>query len=135
MKHITGIGGIFFKANDPKALGEWYRKHLGLEVEEYGGVTFRESAATTESSPQREAYTIWSPFEADTDYFAPSEKPFMINFRVANLDLLLAQLRSEGVRVDEKTDKSEFGYFGWAMDPEGNRIELWEPPEVPKASA
>ena len=133
MKHITGIGGIFFKANDPKALGEWYRKHLGLEVEEYGGVTFRESAGAGDLPP-RQAYTVWSPFSADTDYFAPSEKPFMINFRVANLDLLLAQLRREGVSVDEKTDKSEFGYFGWAMDPEGNRIELWEPPEIPTAS-
>jgi predicted enzyme related to lactoylglutathione lyase len=128
MKYITGIGGIFFKAEDPEKLGEWYRKHLGLDVEEYGGVTFREGEAPAESSPKRQAYTVWSPFAADTDYFAPSEKPFMINFRVTDLDALLAQLRSEGVTVDERTEKSEFGYFGWAMDPEGNRIELWEPP-------
>jgi len=130
MKHITGIGGIFFKANDPEKLGEWYRKHLGLEVEEFGGVVFREEQASTELSPRRQAYTTWSPFASDTDYFAPSEKPFMINFRVADLDALLAQLREAGVKVDEKTEKSEFGYFGWAMDPEGNRIELWEPPEA-----
>ena len=126
MKHVLGLGGIFFKANDPEKLGAWYKKHLGLEVEEYGGVTFREGE--TSAGPKRQAYTVWSPFAADTDYFAPSQKPFMINFRVSDLDALLAQLRREGVTVDERTEKSEFGYFGWAMDPEGNRIELWEPP-------
>jgi catechol 2,3-dioxygenase-like lactoylglutathione lyase family enzyme len=128
MKHILGIGGIFFKARDPDKLGAWYREHLGLDVEEYGGVTFREGASRDDTRPARQAYTVWSPFASDTDYFAPSSKPFMINFRVADLDALLAKLRSEGVTVDERTDKSEFGYFGWAMDPEGNRIELWEPP-------
>jgi len=128
MKHVLGIGGIFFKANDPEKLGAWYQEHLGLDVEEYGGVTFREGASAGESSPQRQVYTVWSPFAADTDYFAPSEKPFMINFRVADLDAFLTKLRAEGVAVDERTEKSEFGYFGWAMDPEGNRIELWEPP-------
>ena len=127
MKHVLGVGGIFFKAQDPDKLGAWYKEHLGLEVEEYGGVSFREEQ-NAEAVPKRQAYLVWSPFAADTDYFAPSEKPFMINFRVANLDALLAKLRAEGVTVDEKTDKSEFGYFGWAMDPEGNRIELWEPP-------
>ena len=128
MKHITGIGGIFFKANDPAKLAAWYRKHLGLEVEDFGGVIFRENETSSEA-PKRQSYTVWSPFPADTDYFAPREKPFMITFRVADLDALLAQLRREGVKVDERTEKSEFGYFGRAMDPEGNRIELWEPPE------
>ena len=128
MKHVLGIGGIFFKANDPEKLGAWYQEHLGLDVEEYGGVTFREEASSGESHPKRQAYTVWSPFAADTDYFAPSEKAFMINFRVADLDALLSKLRAEGVAVDERAEKSEFGYFGWAMDPEGNRIELWEPP-------
>jgi predicted enzyme related to lactoylglutathione lyase len=128
MKHVTGIGGIFFKAIDPEKLGAWYRKHLGLEVEEYGGVTFREGESPV--GPKRQAYTVWSPFAADSDYFAPSQKPFMINFRVTDLDALLTQLRRDGVTVDERTEKSEFGYFGWAMDPEGNRIELWEPPEA-----
>jgi predicted enzyme related to lactoylglutathione lyase len=127
MKYVTGIGGIFFKANDPKKLAEWYREHLGLEVEEWGGLSFRENDPANQN-PRRQAATVWSPFAPDTDYFAPSEKPFMINFRVTNLDALLTKLRSEGVTVDEKTDKSDFGYFGWAMDPEGNRIELWEPP-------
>jgi catechol 2,3-dioxygenase-like lactoylglutathione lyase family enzyme len=119
MKHVTGIGGIFFKANDPEKRGEWYRKHLGLDVEEYGGVTFREGPAEGDASPRRQAYTVWSPFAADTDYFAPSKKPFMINFRVVDLDALVVQLRKEGVKVDERTEKSEFGYFDWAMDPEG----------------
>jgi predicted enzyme related to lactoylglutathione lyase len=128
MRHVLGIGGVFFKADDPDKLGAWYKEHLGLNVEEYGGVTFREGEKTEEGSVPRQAYTVWSPFASDTEYFAPSTKPFMINFRVADLDALLAKLRSEGVAVDEKTDKSDFGYFGWAMDPEGNRIELWEPP-------
>jgi predicted enzyme related to lactoylglutathione lyase len=127
MKHVLGIGGIFFKADDPEKLAAWYQQHLDLDVEEYGGVTFREEAAD-ESVLKRQAYTVWSAFAADTDYFAPSEKPFMINFRVADLDTLLGKLRAEGVTVDERTEKSEFGYFGWAMDPEGNKIELWEPP-------
>jgi predicted enzyme related to lactoylglutathione lyase len=125
MKHVLGIGGIFFKAEDPEKLAAWYRDHLGLEVEEYGGVTFRERSNKT--LPAHEAYTVWAPFPSDTDYFAPSVKSFMINFRVADLDALLAKLRVEGVTVDERTERSEFGYFGWAMDPEGNRIELWEP--------
>ena len=127
MKRVTGIGGIFFKSNDPEKLGAWYKKHLGLDVEEYGGVTFHEGTAT-DLEPKRKAYIVWSPFAADTDYFAPSEKPFMVNFRVHHLDALLEQLRREGVEVDQKTEKSEFGYFGWIMDPEGNRVELWEPP-------
>jgi predicted enzyme related to lactoylglutathione lyase len=126
MKHVIGFGGIFFKAQDPEKLAAWYQDHLGLKVEDFGGVVFREGKET--EGPKREAYLTWAPFPADTDYFAPSAKPFMINFRVADLDGLLRKLRAEGVSVDEKTDKSEFGYFGWAMDPEGNRIELWEPP-------
>jgi predicted enzyme related to lactoylglutathione lyase len=119
MERVKGIGGIFFKANDPKGLSEWYAKHLGVPVEPYGGASFRESG---------EATTIWSPFPADTTYFAPSKSPFMINFRVESLDRMLAQLRAAGVEVDPKTDASEYGKFGWFLDPEGNRVELWEPP-------
>ncbi|MEY2560016.1 MAG: hypothetical protein QOG51_431 [Verrucomicrobiota bacterium] len=130
MKHVLGIGGIFFKANDPEKLGAWYREHLGLDVEEYGGVTFREGQSADESRPQRQAYAVWSPFAADTDYFEPSKKPFMINFRVVDLDALLKDLRAQGVETDKPAEKSEFGYFAWVMDPEGNRIELWEPPEI-----
>ena len=127
MKRVTGIGGIFFKANDPEKLGQWYAKHLGLPVEEWGGVSFKWREF---ENPQREASTAWSPFDKDTDYFAPSDKPYMINFRVGNLDAVLAELQAEGVTVDEKRQESEFGKFGWIMDPEGNRIELWEPPAV-----
>lgn len=134
MKHVTGVGGVFFKANDPEKLGEWYRKYLGLDLEEFGGVTFRQAENSVDKSPKREAYTVWSPFPSDTGYFEPSNKEFMINFRVVELDALLAALRAQGVEVDERTEKSEFGYFAWAMDPEGNRIELWEPPEIQPAS-
>lgn len=127
MKRVTGIGGIFFKAKDPKALAEWYRKHLGLPVEDWGGAPMRWS----EDSTDGKGVTIWSPFKADTAYFAPSTASFMINYRVENLHELLAALRAEGCQVDEKVDESEFGKFGWVMDPEGNRVELWQPPERP----
>lgn len=122
MKRVTGLGGIFFKAQDPKALAEWYRRHLGMDVSDWGGVVFRwadDSATGT---------TIWSPFKADSDYFAPSRAPFMINFRVADLHELLAALRAEGCDVQDKVDESEYGKFGWVVDPEGNKLELWEPP-------
>lgn len=127
MKRVIGIGGIFFKANDPEKLAAWYKKHLGLDVEDWGGVCFQEGAGA-DLKPKRQSHIVWSPFEANTDYFKPSDKPFMINYRVHDLDAVLAQLRSEGVDVDPKTEKSEFGYFGWIMDRGGNRIELWEPP-------
>lgn len=121
MARVIGIGGIFFKARDPKALGEWYAKHLGLPISNFGGAMYAED-------PQRPGCTLWTPFKEDTKYFAPSDKPFMINYRVDDLHALLAQLRSEGVQVDEKVDESEYGRFGWIMDPEGNRVELWQPP-------
>ena len=127
MKRVIGIGGIFFKPNEPEKLAAWYKKHLGLDGQGLGGVTFQEGAGA-DLKPKRQSHIVWSPFEANTDYFRPSEKQFMINYRVHDLDALLAQLRAEGVDVDPKTEKSEFGYFGWIMDPEGNRIELWEPP-------
>ena len=125
MKRVTGIGGIFFKAKDPDGLREWYRKHLGIESESWGGLAFQ-----WKDDPRAESgYTIWSVFKDDTKYFEPANKPFMINFRVADLTSLLKQLRDEGVEVDDKSGQdSDFGKFGWVMDPEGNRIELWEPP-------
>lgn len=127
MKRVIGIGGIFFKANDPAKLAAWYKNHLDLNIEEWGGARFEKNAGAG-LKPKRQSHMVWSPFAANTDYFKPSEKPFMINYRVHDLDALLGQLRREGVEVDPKTEKSEFGYFGWVMDPEGNRIELWEPP-------
>jgi predicted enzyme related to lactoylglutathione lyase len=126
MRRVTGIGGIFFKSKDPKALGAWYAKHLGLNVEPWGGVSFRWS--DDDPSGAREGTTIWNPFKESSTYFAPSTAPFMINFRVHDLHALVAALRAEGCAVDAKVDESEYGKFGWVMDPEGNRIELWEPP-------
>lgn len=124
MQRVTGIGGIFFKANDPKALGEWYRRHLGIDVLDWGGAAFRWGTPENPSGT-----TIWSPFAADTSYFAPGTAPFMVNYRVHDLHALLAALREEGCDVDERVEESEYGKFGWVVDPEGNKIELWQPPE------
>ena|ERR1700733_2281626 len=122
MARVTGLGGFFFKSREPKALAAWYAKHLGLQVSDFGGVMFAEDE-------KRPGCTLWTPFKEDTDYFKPSTKDFMINFRVDDLDALISQLRSEGVQVDaEVKDFEGFGRFGWCMDPEGNRVELWEPP-------
>ena len=122
---VTGIGGVFFKSSDPKAMGEWYRKHLGIDVQPWGGAAF---SWATPDNPGGTGTTVWSPFAADTAYFAPSTAPFMINYRVADLHALLALLRSEGCTVDDKVEESEYGKFGWVMDPEGNRLELWQQP-------
>jgi len=123
MRRVTGIGGVFFNAKDPAALREWYRRHLGLEILEWGGAVFH--------GPEAAGATVWNVFEADTGYFDPSPAPFMINYRVADLDHVLAALRVEGCAVDERTEVSELGKFGWVMDPEGHRVELWEPPAGP----
>jgi predicted enzyme related to lactoylglutathione lyase len=120
MKRFTGIGGIFFKAKDPKALGAWYRQYLGIDVQEWGGAAF--SWGTGGGT------TIWSVGGADGDPFAPSAASFMINYRVDNLAALLAALRAEGCEVLDKTEDSEYGKFGWVIDPEGNKVELWQPP-------
>jgi predicted enzyme related to lactoylglutathione lyase len=125
MKRVTGIGGIFFKARDPKKLREWYAKHLGMDVQDWGGVVFRWASP---ENPTGTGTTIWNPFEDKTSYFAPSEAGFMINYRVEDLHALLTLLRKEGCDVDAKAEESEYGKFGWVMDPEGNRIELWQPP-------
>jgi len=124
MKRVTGIGGIFFKAKDPDKLREWYRQHLGIESESYGGFAFQWSDDPKKDGGQ----TIWSVFPDSSKYFDPSTQPFMINFRVANLEELVNALQTEGVDVKANTEDSEFGKFGWVMDPEGNRVELWEPP-------
>jgi predicted enzyme related to lactoylglutathione lyase len=126
MTRVTGIGGIFFKAKDATALRDWYRQHLGINLEAWGGTAFRWRGPET---PTGEGTTVWSIFEGDSTYFDPSPAPFMINYRVADLEAVLAALRAEGCQVDDKLEASEFGKFGWVMDPEGNRIELWQPPE------
>jgi predicted enzyme related to lactoylglutathione lyase len=126
MKRVTGIGGIFFTAKDPVSLRAWYKKHLGVDVQEWGGTAFRWS---DESGTPTGGTTAWSIAGGGNDYFAPSTSSFMVNYRVANLAELLQALRSEGCHVLEKTDDSEYGKFGWVMDPEGNKVELWQPPE------
>jgi predicted enzyme related to lactoylglutathione lyase len=125
MKRVTGIGGIFFKAKDAAALRAWYQKHLGIEVQEWGGAAFRWMDA--DGKPET-GTTIWTVVDADGDYFAPSSSSFMVNYRVADLRALLEALRAEGCNVIDKTDDSEYGKFGWLIDPEGNKVELWEPP-------
>lgn len=120
-RRVVGIGGIFFKAKDPKALQAWYRDHLGIPVQPWGGAKF-------ENKDDPGGTTAWSVFPDSTKYLEPSQAPFMVNYRVADLLRLLAQLRAEGCDVNEKWDQSEFGKFGWVIDPEGNKVELWEPP-------
>jgi predicted enzyme related to lactoylglutathione lyase len=126
MKRVTGIGGIFFNARDPAALRTWYQKHLGIDVQAWGGAAF---SWTDEAGNPAAGTTIWSIGSTDGDHFAPSASPFMINYRVADLQALLQALRSERCNVLEKTDDSEYGKFGWVIDPEGNKVELWQPPE------
>jgi predicted enzyme related to lactoylglutathione lyase len=125
MSRVVGIGGIFIKAKDPDGLRAWYRQHLGMNIEEWGGMVFSWSSP---DGPGASGATIWSVFEEGSDYFAHSSARFMVNYIVKDLHAVLAALRSEGCNVDTKTEESEHGKFGWVMDPEGNRIELWEPP-------
>src|SRR5262245_2350051 len=123
MKRVTGIGGIFFKTSDKKKTMEWYQKHLGIECQEWG--------ATFEWSPlgdgKTKCTTAWSPFKTDSNHFSPSEKPFMFNYRVENLAVLMEELKKEGVTVIGDIQEYPYGKFGWVMDCDGNKIELWEP--------
>jgi predicted enzyme related to lactoylglutathione lyase len=126
MKRVTGIGGIFFHAQDPVALRAWYKRHLGIDVLEWGGAAFSWS---DDAGQPTGGTTVWSIGAADSNHFAPGTANFMINYRVADLEGLLRALRDEGCQVLEKTDvDTEFGKFGWVVDPEGNKVELWEPP-------
>jgi len=126
---VTGIGGIFFKAGDPKTLVRWYRRHLGIHIEDSVALfTWRSG-----KDGKGKGHTVWSIFPAGTKYFGEDGASFMINYRVRDLDRVLAALRKEGVDVDRRVEDSEYGRFGWITDPEGNRIELWEPPKVYRA--
>ena len=125
MKRVTGIGGIFFKAKDPVALRAWYQKHLGIDVQQWGGAAF---TWADDAGKPTNGTTVWSIGSTEGDYYAPSQAPFMVNYRVVDLAGLLEALRAEGCNVLEKTDDSEYGKFGWVMDPEGNKVELWQPP-------
>ena len=118
---VTGIGGVFFKTKDPAAVKDWYNKHLGLNTDQWGCTFWWKDKDGNECSTQ------WSPFKEDTEYFKPSEKEFMMNYRVENLEELLETLKAEGVQVMEEMQIVEEGKFGWIMDCDGNKIELWEP--------
>ena len=126
MKRVTGIGGIFFKSSDPAGLKAWYDKHLGISPSADGYVAFQWRNA---DDPESTGSTIWEAFPEATTYFDPTTAPFMINYRVDDLDGLLAALRAEGVSVDDKLEEADYGRFAWITDPEGRRIELWEPPK------
>lgn len=124
MSRVTGIGGIFIKAKDPAKLQAWYKKHLGIDIQTWGGTAFR---WVDDAGHATAGTTVWS--VSDGKNFAPGKASFMVNYRVADLGRLLTQLRSEGCKVLDKTESSEYGKFGWVMDPEGNKIELWQPPK------
>lgn len=122
-KKVTGIGGIFFKAEDPAKMKDWYRKNLGLLTNEYGSLfEFRDS-----DNPDSKGYLQWSPFDAKTKYFEPSQKQFMINYRVENLEGMVEDFKKNGVTVLDEIETYEYGKFVHIIDPEGNKIELWEP--------
>jgi predicted enzyme related to lactoylglutathione lyase len=125
MRRVTGIGGIFFKARDPVALRAWYQRHLGIDVQEWGGAVFRWVDADGKAAG---GSTVWSIGGAAGDHFAPGTASFMVNYRVEDLAALLQTLRSEGCQVLDKVEDSEYGRFGWVIDPEGNKVELWQPP-------
>lgn len=120
-KRVTGIGGLFFKTEDPLKLKEWYKNHLGFNVDNWGCTFWWKDKNNNDASTQ------WSPFKNDTDYFSPSKKDFMFNYRVDNLEVLLQKLRTEGVTVIGEIEEYEYGKFAWILDPEENKIELWEP--------
>ncbi len=120
-KRVTGIGGLFFKTKNPETTKQWYKQHLGLPVDEYGCTFWWKDENGKKCSTQ------WSPFKEDTNYFSPSEKEFMINFRVENLVALLKALKTEGVTIVGEMQEFDYGKFAWIIDPEGNKIELWEP--------
>ncbi len=124
MKRVTGIGGVFLKAKDPQQMAAWYEKHLGIE---FGGQPYFQFQWVNPHHPTEPGSTVFSFFKNESDYFAPSEKQLMVNFRVENLKELLETLKQEGVQVVGDMQEFSYGNFGWIMDPEGNKIELWEP--------
>ena len=125
MKRVTGIGGIFFTAKDAPALQAWYKRHLGIDVQEWGGTAFTWADADGKAVA---GTTVWSVAPAEGAPFAPGAAPFMVNYRVEDLIGLVKVLREEGCNVLEKVDESDFGKFAWVIDPEGNKVELWQPP-------
>ncbi|HPE56159.1 MAG TPA: VOC family protein [Bacteroidales bacterium] len=120
---VTGLGGVFFKSNDPEALKKWYEEHLGLPCDQYGHLfTWRK-----DDSPEQKGYTQFSVFNSDSEYLKPSEKPYMLNFIVDDVKLMVERLQKSGMQVIGEITEYEYGKFAWVMDPDGNKIELWEP--------
>ena len=124
MKRVTGIGGIFFKSKDPVALRDWYQKHLGIDVQPWGGAAF--FWADDAGNPMK-GTTIWNIGEANNDYYAPSQSSFMINYRIDNMSEMVADLKRNGVEIWKGPESHENGKFAWILDPDGNKVELWEP--------
>jgi len=120
MAKVLGIGGVFFKVADPKAVNDWYARVLGFEISKWGGVTWPHPPG---------GQSVWNTFSADSDYFNPSTQPFMINFVVDDLDGVLAKAKAEGAELAGEPTSDEYGKFGWLIDPAGVKIELWQPPE------
>jgi len=127
MKRVTGIGGIFFKAKDAPALQAWYKQHLGIDVQPWGGAAFDWTDADGKPTG---GTTAWTVVPQDSTQFAPSTTPFMINYRVDDLSGLVAVLKAEGCNVVGDVVDSEYGKFAWVVDPEGNKVELWQPSET-----
>lgn len=126
MKKVTGIGGVFFKCKSPEKMKEWYHKNLGLATDEYGtNFEWRQT-----EHPDKKGFTQWSPFSEDSNYIQPSEKAFMINYRVSDLLKLVEELRFNGVQILDEVQEFEYGKFIHLLDPEGNKIELWEPNDI-----
>lgn len=122
-KKVTALGGIFFKCQNPEATREWYNKHLGFNTDQYG-TSFEWRHA---DDPDKKGYTVWSPFKNETSYFSPSGREFMINLRVENLDWLLEELKKEGIEQVGDTEVYDYGKFAWILDPNGVKLELWQP--------
>jgi len=122
-KRVTGLGGIFFKTKDPQKSRAWYQKHLGIDSNQYGA-TFK---WIDKDDPSVQGHTAWNPFDGDTKYFNPSDKDFMINYRVEDLEKLLEVLAEEGIEQVGEMQTFDYGKFAWIMDPDGHKIELWEP--------
>jgi predicted enzyme related to lactoylglutathione lyase len=135
MARVTGIGGIFLRSRDPKALTAWYAKHLGIALNDYGGATF----LWTDEVPATTGMTAWSLFAEDTTYFGKGNESgpqqAMVNYRVDDLEALLTQLAAEGIPIDPHREDYDYGRFAWITDPEGNRIELWQPLVVPASES
>jgi predicted enzyme related to lactoylglutathione lyase len=124
MGRVTGLGGMFFKSRDPKGTLDWYRTHLGIDSADWGGFAFQ---WLEKDRPEQTGYTVWSAFPEDTKHFAPGDQSFMVNFRVSDLDGLMAALKQAGVEVVGAVEQHENGKFAWILDPEGRKVELWEP--------